>query len=175
MRIVLLLLAMTSTILAEAQSHFDSTDLHGRWHLVEITLELDASNGLGSKAEASFEKSTAAQSKVKQQIAAGDLAIVTQFNYNGTYSHQLISADPEVQFPSYRESGTWRFDPTTNELIRHATDQEITSLEVTVVKSLEGDDLILEQRYTEREYDGVYEGLVETIHLKRFYETRSNN
>lgn len=157
------------------KSEIDSRQLHGRWHLVEIILKLDESDGLGSKAEESFKTSTASQEKVKKQIQAGELAIITQFNYNNTYTHELVYSNPEVQFPSYKESGTWSFDNNTNQLSRKSKDQEITTLGLTVVKRLREDELVLELKYTDKEYEGIYKGLIQTVFLKRFLQTKAKD
>ncbi|MEM6966601.1 MAG: DUF5004 domain-containing protein [Bacteroidota bacterium] len=129
-------------------SKINSSDLYGRWHLVEITLKIDDSEGLGSEVEESFIKSRISQQKVKKQIQNGELAIITRFNYDGTYTHELVFSAPEVRFPHYNESGTWSFDESTKQLARKSIDQEITTLESTEVKYLDQNKLILELRYT---------------------------
>lgn len=155
------------------KSKFDSRNLHGRWHLVEIILALDDSDGLGAKAEEALQKSTESQRKVKQQIQAGELAIITQFNYDDTYIHELVYADPEIRFPSYREPGTWTFNENTHQLLRKANDQEIAMKKYTLMM-LDNDNLVLELRFTNHEYEGVYKGVVETIRLRRFRETKAH-
>ncbi len=156
------------------KSKIDTRSLHGRWHLVEIILKLDNTNELGSKAEQAYKKSSESQRKVKKQIQQGELAIITQFNYDGTYSHQLVYADEKIRFPSYRETGTWTFNENSNQLLRKANNKEITTLEATIVKHLHKDELVLELTYTDLQYEGIYKGLTETLFLKRFHETKAN-
>ena len=173
------LIAQTTTktdlINSSISNQINSSLLNGRWHLVEIVLELDDSDGLGPKAEESYKTSTESQRKVKQQIQNKELAIITQFNYDGTYTHELVYSNPEIRFPSYKELGTWTFDEKTSQLLRKAEDQEITTLGLTVIKRLNQDELVLELKYTDKEYDGIYKGLVQTVFLKRFWETKVNN
>lgn len=101
---------------------------HGRWHQVEIKIELDSTDNLGSKARETVKRSAKSQAKVKKQIAAGELAVVTQFNHDGTFSHQVIYAGNTYKFSTYRETGTWSFDAQNYILKREALDQEYTTL-----------------------------------------------
>ncbi len=164
-----LLVSVLIPHLVSAQVSFKDEDFHGRWHLVEIKIELDSTAGVGSEARAAVRKSTASQAKVKKQIAAGELAIVTQFNHDGTYSHEVIYADPEIKFPRYRETGTWNYNDGKNELNRNAPDKEITTLENTKVLKVDENSMVLQLRYTE----GDYQGFVETVYLRKFDETKA--
>jgi|GEM_PF-3712392 len=157
-----------------SKTSVDSSFLHGRWHLVETILTLDNTNGLGSKAVEAHKNSSESQRKVKKQIQKGELAIITQFNYDGTYTHELVDADPALRFPRYRESGTWEYEPETNKLTRTSKDQEITTLSRTKVKKLNQNELVLELKYNEQDYEGLYKGLTETVYLKKVRETKTN-
>ncbi len=146
--------------------------LHGRWHQTAVTLTLDHSDGLGAKAEESIKTSIETQRSVKEQIQNGKLAIITQFNHDGTYTHELVYENPEIRFPAYRETGTWSLNKSTNVMSRKTDDPEgVTTLEQATVKSLDKNDLVLEARFTE----GDYKGIVETIKLRRVRDTKTSH
>ena len=144
----------------------DPRIFHGRWHQVEVHLSLDDSEGLGESAEASLTYSITAQKKVKRQIESGELAIVTQFNHDGTFSHEVIYADPSIRFPAWRETGTWAWDEESQLLTRKAEEMEITTLADAQVIRVSETELVLESKIT----GGDSKGIVETVRLKRFSE-----
>jgi len=173
--LILMLSAQSSTEKAYTSDKqtisIDPIVLHGRWHLEEVILRLDDTNGLGANAEDAFKKSTESRRKVKQQIENGELAIITQYNHNGAYVHELVYSDPKLRFPFYSETGSWTFDGNTKQLIREPTDKELPTKKYRVM-TINDDSLVLELRFTADEYDGLYKGVVETLRLKRFRETK---
>ncbi|MEM7657240.1 MAG: hypothetical protein AAF399_13990 [Bacteroidota bacterium] len=155
---------------AEDASPVDARLFHGRWHMTEVVLELDESIGYDAEAAASIEKSKATQRKVKRQIQAGELAIITQFNYDGTYTHELVYADPDTRFPAYRETGTWSWEATAQAMSRQVDGDGPTSLPHALVKRITDTELVLEVAFTE----GNSKGIVETVYLRRFAELKQN-
>lgn len=142
---------------------------HGRWHQVEVELSIDDSNGVGSKARSSAERSSLWEIAVKQQIERGDLAIATQFNRDGSYSHEVIDADPSKPFPRYRETGRWEWDSQRRTLTRQSDSEDVATASEAVVVDVAADKLTLEIRFQDEEH----RGLVETILLRRFQEAGS--
>ena len=151
-------------------SIIDSSLFHGRWHQVEVILTLDESIGLAQNIEERIEKSIETQKRVKEQIENGELAIITQFNYDGTFSHEIVYSNPAVRFPAWRETGNWNWNENNSTISRKAENKEFTTLELSSVKKVSRDELILEVTFTK----GESLGIVETVHFKRFLETKSH-
>ncbi len=148
----------------------DPSLFHGRWHQVEVTLRLDDSIGFTPEVAKSIKKSIATQERVKAQIQSGALAIITQFNHDGTFSHEIVYSDPAVKFPAWRETGTWSWDAPSNTLSRRADNVEMTTLALASVKKITPTELVLEVKFTE----GESKGIVETVYLSRFLEAQIN-
>ena len=144
----------------------DIRGLHGRWHQVEVTLRIDASLGVGPKAETALVRSQEIQRKVKQDIREGRMAVITQFNHDNTYSKEVLYTE-QKRFPHYRALGVWSCDEATRRLVRNSSDAENPIRQETTILHLGSDDLVLQLVFDEDEYQGI----VETIRLQRFVET----
>ncbi|MEM1067893.1 MAG: hypothetical protein AAGG48_28840 [Planctomycetota bacterium] len=145
--------------------------IHGRWHQVEVRLHVDDSSGVGSEARNAADKSSRTQARVKKQIESGEIGIITQFNRDGTYTHEIIDSDPAMPFPRYRESGQWNLDVSKRILSRIDDHAGTATAETATLIAVERNELVLEIRYR----DGQLKGLVETIQLKRFHELESQS
>jgi hypothetical protein len=155
-------------ILNESAASIDSTLFHGRWHQVEVIVTLDDSNGLAPNAEEQIKKSNETQKKVKKQIQNGELAIITQFNFDGTFTHESVYSNPKVRFPAWRETGKWYWNRTDNTIYRKADNMEFTTLELAKVKKINDTELILEVKFNGAESKGI----VETVRLQKIIEPK---
>ncbi len=146
-----------------------SSTFHGRWHQVEVILTLDDSIGFAPNVKETIKKSIETQRKVKEQIQNGELAIITQFNHDGTFSHEIVYSNPKIRFPAWRETDTWSWDDNINTMSRKAENMEFTSLELATVKKNNNDELVLQVKFM----NGEAKGIVETVYLRRFLETKA--
>lgn len=147
----------------------EDAQLQGRWHLVEVVFELDETNGVGSKAYETLARSRERQAKVRDDIRQGKIAIISQFNPDGSYSHEVVSGDTGNRIPYYREHGRWHFDPASAMLTRKSTDQEVTTLEECIVTRLTDSEMELRVSFTE----GENKGIVEINRLRKHSVTRA--
>ena len=162
--IILFLVLLTSS--GFTAEDVKPASIQGRWHQVDVQLRIDDSSGVGTKARAALAKSTKTQIRVKQQIERGEFGIITQFNRDGTYTHEIVDADPTKPFPRYRETGRWKLDVSTR-ILRRTNDQaEIATAEVAELITATSDKIVLEIRFQEDEL----KGLIETITLRRSNE-----
>jgi len=137
-----------------------------RRHLVEVPLRVDETSTAGPEAQEAARKSNKTQANVRRQIERGEFAIISQFNRDGTYTHEVVDSDSSRPFPRYRESGRWTLDVDTRTLSRTNDKAELATAESSQVIAATQDELVLEIRYR----DEALSGLVETIRLRRFRE-----
>ena len=109
--------------------------------------------------------SVAAQVGVRKRIATGELVIVTQLNADGTYTHEIVSADESQLFPVYREAGRWEYDAATKTARRTAATHQETTPGRAVVTEVTQHVLVLTARLAD---DSA--GITEVVRLRRFRE-----
>lgn len=156
-------------LLAAARWEFRPPDpdvrrlLCGRWHMVEV--ELTADPTVTPAGRQKLAASVAAQVGVKRRIAAGELCVVTQLNADGTYTHEVVSADESQPFPVYRETGRWEYDVAARTARRTADTHAEATLGRATVTAVTPHALVLTARL-----GGESAGITEVVRLRRFRE-----